>query len=194
MGTMRRIPGSASGPFNKMLADLDKANVRVGWFESSKYPDEANTPVAYVAAINELGPNKRPFMSTAAEAHDKDWGALMFQLSKQVVKGALTVEQALDAVGLACGADIQKQIASIAAAGGLSTITLVARAYRKQGMKVTGATIGQIARMVKKNPQQAQDEITDAGIRDTPLNDTGYMIATVSSSVNDKAPIPVTGV
>lgn len=191
MATITRVPGSASGPLNKMLVDLKKANVRVGWFESSKYPDEAQTPVAYVAAINELGPHARPFMSTAADAHDKDWSLLMFNLCKQVVKGSLTVEQALDGVGLACGADIQKQIAEIARAGGLSLITLVARAYRKEGMKVTGATIGQIARMVKKNPQQAQDEITDAGIRDTPLNDTGYMIATVSSSVNNGAPAPV---
>jgi hypothetical protein len=176
---------------NKALKDLSAANVRVGWFESSKYADDNSTPVAYVAAINEHGPHKRPFLQTTADEREKEWADLMFVLSKRIVNGKMSTEDALTAIGLQVGGDIQHKIAQIARGGGLSLITLVARAYRRDGMKVTGATIGQIARMVKKNPQQAQDEAV--GITDSPLNDSGYMLATVSVSVNMKDPekVPV---
>jgi hypothetical protein len=189
MATMRRVPGNASGAFAKAVKELAGANVRVGWFESSKYADENSTPVAYVAAINELGPHKRPFMQTTADARDREWSELMFQLSKRVVTGKMSTEDALTAVGLQVGGDIQHKIAEISRGGGLSLITIIARAYRRDGMKVTGATIGQIARMVKKNPQQAQDEAE--GIADAPLNDSGYMRATLSFSVDMGEPVNV---
>ncbi len=189
MATMRRVPGAASGVLSKALKELNGANVRVGWFESSRYPDDNGTPVAYVAAINELGPNKRPFMQPTADQRDAEWSALMLQLSKRIVTGKMTTQDALTAIGLQVGGDIQHKLAEITRGGGLSLITLVARAYRREGMKVTGATIGQIARMVKKNPQQAQDEA--AGEADTPLNDSGYMRATVSVSVDMSTPEPV---
>ena len=189
MATMRRVPGNASGALNKALKDLQGANVRVGWFESSKYPDKNQTPVAYLAAINELGPHKRPFMQTTADKRDREWADLMGQLSKRVVTGKMTTEQALTAVGLQVGGDIQHQIAQIAAGGGLSLITLIARAYKRDGKAVTGKTIGEIAALVKSDPAKAQEEA--AGITDAPLNDTGYMLATVSFSVdmNDAQPV-----
>lgn len=192
MATMRRVPGNASGALNKALKDLQGANVRVGWFESSKYPDKNSTPVAYVAAINELGPHKRPFMQTTADKRDGEWSALMFQLSKRIVTGKMTTKDALTAVGLQVGGDIQHTIAQISRGGGLSLITLVARAYRRDGKAVTGKTIGEIAAMIKNNPDQARKEAE--GIADAPLNDTGYMRATISFSVdmNEPQQIPTT--
>jgi hypothetical protein len=186
---MRRVPGPASGTLKRTLAQLQDANVRVGWFESSKYPDKNSTPVAYVAAINELGPHKRPFMQPTADERDKEWSAMMFQLSKRVVSGKMNVEDALTAVGLQVGADIQKKIAEISRAGGLSLITLIARAYRRDGKSVTGKTIGEIAALIKADPTKAQDEA--AGIADAPLNDTGYMRATISFSVDMAQPVQV---
>lgn len=187
MATMRKVPGGSRGILDKALIDLSKSNVRVGWFESSKYNDENQTPVAYVAAINEAGPNARPFMRPTAEARDKEWSALMFQLSKQVVKGQLTVEQALDGVGLMVGADIQKTIATITAPP-LSIITLMARKYKKNGGTVTGATIGRFAKVLMTRGAEGVDV---SGVSTKPLNDSGYMLATVSSSVNDGAAVPV---
>jgi hypothetical protein len=191
MSTMRRVPGGSSGPLNKMLIDLEKANVRVGWFESSKYNDANQTPVAYVAAINELGPHARPFMRTTAEARDTEWAALMFNLSKQVVRGALTVEQALDGVGLMVGADIQKTIATITTPP-LSIITLMARKYRMEhpGAIVTGKTIGEFAAYLDHVGAEGVDV---SGVSTKPLNDSGHMLATVSSSVNNGSPKQITG-
>lgn len=186
MATMRRVPGSASGALAKAIADLDKANLRVGWFESSRYPDKNSTPVAYVAAINELGPHKRPFMQTTADAREQEWAILMGQLSKRILTGKMTTHDALTALGLQVVGDIQHTIASISRAGGLSLITLVARAYRRDGKVVTGSTIGEIAAMVKNDPAKAQQEA--AGIADSPLNDTGYMRATIAISVDNEEP------
>lgn len=184
MTTMRRVPGGAGEKFRRTLQEMDNANVRVGWFESSKYPDEHQTPVAYIAAINELGPHARPFMRTTAEMKDVEWSAQMLQFCRQVVKGKWTVEQALTAMGLVVGGDIQQMIASITQPE-LSLITLLARKARKNGEKVTGATIGEFAARVKKDPDAVRAEV--AGINTKPLNDTGYMLATVSFSVNEKS-------
>jgi hypothetical protein len=186
MTTMKRIGGNNRQIFDKAMADLDAANVRIGWFESSKYPDKNQTPVAYVAAINELGPHARPFMRTTADEKDKDWSAFMLLLCRRIMKGLMTVEEALDALGLMAGADIQKKIAEIAAGGGLSLITLMARKARSEGKTVTGKTIGEFAAQIKKD--EAAARAYASGIRDTPLNDTGYMVATLSSSVNNKTP------
>jgi len=186
MATIHRVPGNASGAFTKALKDLSGANVRIGWFESSRYPDDNATPVAYVAAINELGPHKRPFLQTTADAREQEWAELMLQLSRRVVTGKMTTEDALSAIGLQVGGDIQHKLAEISRAGGLSLITLVARAYRRDGKKVTGKTIGEIAALIKSDPDKAREEAQ--GIADAPLNDSGYMRATVSFSVNMNEP------
>jgi hypothetical protein len=189
MATMRRVPGPASGAFKKAMLELAAANVRVGWFESSKYPDANSTPVAYVAAINEHGPHKRPFLQTTADQREREWADLMGQLSRRIVTGKMTTENALTAIGLQVGGDIQHKISEISRGGGLSLITLIARAYRRDGKAVTGKTIGEIAALIKADPTKAQDEAS--GITDAPLNDTGYMRATVSFSVNMNEPVKV---
>jgi hypothetical protein len=186
MATMTRVPGGASGALAKALKDLDKANVKVGWFESSKYPDANQTPVAYVAAINELGPHKRPFMQPTADAKDTEWSALMFQLSKRIVTGKMSVVDALTAVGLTVGADIQQTIATINDPP-LSLVTLVARKYKAEGRTISGATIGGIVEYIN-HVGEAEARSYVAGISDKPLNDSGYMLATTSFSVNDGGP------
>lgn len=189
MATMRRVPGGASGVLAKALKDLDQANVRVGWFESSKYPDANQTPVAYVAAINELGPHKRPFMQPTADKYDAEWSELMFQFSKRIVTGKMTTEQALTGMGLRVGSDIQHTISNIWSPK-LSLITLMARAARRDGQSVTGKTIGEFAAKIKED---GEDSIR-AGLGDVsekPLNDTGYMLATTSFSVDMGDAVPV---
>jgi len=186
MAKMSRTPGNASGAFKKALKDMQNANVRVGWFESSKYPDDNQTPVAYVAAINEIGPHKRPFMQPTADAREREWAELMFNLSKRVVKGKMTVEDALTAMGLQVGGDIQHTIAHVTSPP-LSLITLLARVARRDGKKVTGKTIGEFAAEIKEKGEAAiRQEV--AGISEKPLNETGYMLATTSFSVNMQAP------
>lgn len=184
---MRKVPGGAGAPFKRTLQEMDQANVRVGWFESSKYPDAHATPVAYVAAINELGPHARPFMRPTFEQNDVEWSAKMLQFCRQIVKGRWTVEEGLEAMGLVVGSDIQKTITEVTKPD-LSLITLVARKYRLEGRKVTGATIGGIAAWINR---VGADEVKAyvSGISTKPLNDTGYMLATVSYSVNEKSSV-----
>lgn len=188
MTSMRKVPGGAGQSFKRTLQEMENANVRVGWFESSKYADDNQTPVAYVAAINELGPHARPFMRPTAETKDAEWSAQMLQFCRQIVKGRWTVEQGLEAMGLVVGADIQKTITEVTKPE-LSLITLLARKARKDGQKVTGRTIGEFAARVKKDPDGVRAEVS--GISTKPLNDTGYMLATVSFSVNEKSPVVV---
>jgi hypothetical protein len=184
MATMKRVPGPARTVLDKALKDLDAANVRVGWFASSKYPDKNQTPVAYVAAINEYGPHKRPFMQPTADKYEKEWADLMLVLSKRIITGKMTVEDALVAMGLRVGSDIQKTISTITEPP-LSLITLMARKARYEGKPVTGKTIGEFAAEIKAKGEAAvRAEV--AGISTKPLNETGYMLATTSFSVNMK--------
>lgn len=189
--TMKRVKGPASAAFIKAMKDLQDATVRVGWFESSKYPDDKQMPVAYVAAINELGPHARPFMRPTADSRDKEWSALMLRLSKRIVTGKMSAEDGLTAIGLQAGGDVQKTIATITEPP-LSLITLMARAARRDGRTVTGGTIGEFAAEIKeKGESKIRSEL--GGISEKPLNDTGYMLATVSISVNMEEPKKVDG-
>lgn len=176
MGIMRRVPGKDRAPFDKAMADLNATNVKVGWFSSSRYADDNQTPVAYVAAINELGPNARPFMRPTADREEPNWAALMGQLSKRIATGKMTAEQALDAIGNLVSADIRKTISEIDSPK-LSLITLMARKARLDGKKVTGATIGQFAAQIKEQGEAAI-RAGLGGISEKPLNDTGYVLAT----------------
>lgn len=186
MATMRRVTGPTAGAFTKAMKDLQGANVRVGWFDNMHYDDANSTPVAYVAAINELGPNKRPFMQPTADKQEQAWGELMGQVSTQVVTGKRNVEWALSVIGATVVSDIQETIAGITAGGGLSIITRIARAYRREGKPVTGKTIGEIAALVKSDPSKAESIASTQ--RDTPLNDYGVMFGTISYSVNGNEP------
>lgn len=189
--TMKRVKGPSTAAFTKAMKDLQAATVRVGWFESSKYPDDKQTPVAYVAAINELGPHARPFMRPTADSRDKEWSALMLQLSKRIVTGKMSAEDGLTAIGLQAGGDIQKTIATITEPP-LSLITLMARAARRDGRTVTGGTIGEFAAEIKeKGESKIRSEL--GGVSEKPLNDTGYMLATISISVNMDEPKKVDG-
>lgn len=189
MGTMQRVPGDASGRLKTAMAELNQSNVRVGWFESARYNDDKATPVAYVAAINELGPHARPFMRTAKDESEAEWNKTMEALSRQILNGKLTALDALELLGYAVGADIKEKIATIQDPP-LSLITLIARKYRLEGRKVTGGTIGQIAQYIK-NVGDSEARASVSGISTKPLNDTGYMLATLSASVNDGSPKPV---
>lgn len=183
MATLRRVPGAGREILDKALVDLNKTSAKVGWFETSRYPDANATPVAYVAAIQELGPHARPFMRPTADERDKEWAALMLQLSRQIVKGNMTVHEAMSAIGLQAEGDIRRTITRINAPP-LSLITLMARKARLDGKKVTGATIGEFAARIAAEGEAAiRAEV--AGISTKPLNDTGYMLATLTHVVED---------
>ena len=75
--------------------------------------------------------------------------------------------------------DVSKAIAEVNAPP-LSKITLGARKYRAEGKKVTGATIGEIARLIDEN------KLDVSGVSTKPLNETGLMSATLTHVVEKK--------
>lgn len=112
-----------------MAKQLSGVSCKVGWFESSKYAD--GTPVAYVAAIQELGYAAggippRPTMRPTAAAEQGTWGKIIADGARKVVAGTFTPFDALDRVGLVAAGDIRKAISQVTAPA-LAPSTLAAR-------------------------------------------------------------------
>ena len=180
------------------LDALENAEAKVGWFESAVY--ENGRPVAAVAAGNEVGiPSRsippRPFFRPTADAKEAEWGKTAETMAGRVIEGKATAEEAMEVLGLKAGGDVLETIVSITSPA-LSPITILARAYRKNGKDVTGKTIGEIAGLIK-NQRYDITASQMAGVSTKPLNDTGHMIATLSSvTINNgqkTSEIPIAG-
>ena len=159
------------------LRGLDDLEGRVGWFPSAVYPD--GTPVAYVAAIQEYGtkgiPPRLGMRETVSE-RKAEWRRVASVVSKRVLAGKMTGNDAMLFISQTGEDDLADHISHVSAPP-LSEITLVARKMRQDGKKVTGATIGHIAAELaagKSLPMSANTK---------PLNDTGYLLATLSHAV-----------
>ena len=130
---VRRTSNEAA--IRKMLADLEKKEVRVGFFENSKYPD--GTPIAYVAAIQEFGYGPippRPFMRPAEEANKAKWLKGIAAGVRGVIAGQVTLDHALEQVGMVAAGDVRKAIKAVTAPP-LAESTVRARQRRKKGRK-----------------------------------------------------------
>lgn len=163
------------------LESLEAAQAKVGWFESAKY--ESGRPVAAVAAGNEMGiPSRsippRPFFRTTSEAKRSEWGEAAARLAGRVVEGNASAQDAMEILAARAHGDVLDTLAAITTPA-LSPITIMARAYRKNGKGVTGRTIGEIAGKIKNQSQEVTASQI-AGVSTKPLNDTGIMIATMS--------------
>lgn len=165
------------------IKELDGIETKVGWFESAKYED--GTPVALAAAANELGHGKTPprsFMRPTAIEQKKAWSNLMRDGAKAVIAGKATVRSVFEALGTKAEGDIVKTISEVYDPP-LSPITIELRAMKKANpsLVVTARTVGIAAKKVKQPGYMAP-----SGVSTKPLNDTGLMIATLTS-ITDKA-------
>jgi len=138
---------------------LEKKRVSVGWFDTAKYSN--GVPVAYVAAIQEFGyPTggipARPFVRPTLASKKTQWSEILKAGGSQVVKGAMTVDQMLGQFGMLAAGNISEAIAAVSDPA-LAASTIRARAARRAS---PGASI-------------------------KPLVDTGLMIQSVSSRVED---------
>jgi len=163
------------------LDALESTQAKVGWFESAKY--ESGRPVAAVAAGNEMGiPSRsipaRPFFRPTSEAKRSEWGDAAARLAGRVVEGKASAEDAMEILAARAHGDVLDTLAAITTPA-LSPITIMARAYRKNGKDVSGRTIGEIAGKIKnQNYEVTASQM--AGVSTKPLNDTGIMIASMS--------------
>ena len=164
------------------IKELSGIQGKVGWLPAAKYPD--GTPVAYVAAIQEYGNivhvpiPPRPFIRPAIEAKASQWSRIAAQGAKEILAGNATPDAIMVRVTEAAKGDIAKNIATLTSPP-LSPITIGARKFKKEGKKITGKTIGEIARLL------SEDELDVSGISTKPLEDTGYMSATLTSVVEN---------
>lgn len=113
---------------------------KVGYFESSKYPD--GTPVAYVAAIQEFGADEqgipaRPTMRPTIAAQSPEWARQFGAGARAVVQGKTTAPKVMEAVGMLAAGDVRKAIAELSAPP-LAESTVAARRRRYADKKTKG--------------------------------------------------------
>lgn len=167
--------------FATKIKQLDKVNVKSGWFKDSRYPD--GTPVAYVATIHEYGVvaggvhiPPRPFMRPAEADHKKQWGRFLAKQSADYLTHDRDIESEFAPVGQMIQQDIEDKIINGSHAP-LSPITLLLRKWRDDGKKITKSTVEEARRYLEKNPNATLSKNID------PLRDTGLMLATLSYKV-----------
>lgn len=161
------------------LEALGKHELKVGWFDSSKYED--GTPVAYIASIQEFGAAKksippRPFMRPAIAGYQAEWSAAAVSGFKAVADGRYTALQVLDLIGNAAAGAVRQHIAELNTPA-LSPITLLLRKRRKEGGTVTGKTVGEAAREANAGPPNV------SGVSTKPLVDSTLMMTTLTHQV-----------
>lgn len=166
MATVTHTPGPGRLTLENALASLDNHVGKVGWFSSSIYP--SGVPVAYVAAIHEFGaPSKNipPRMGLRGMIVNERpaWSKTIEMVAKLILNGSMTMSGAdlLDLIGAQAEASIRKQIASVWSPP-LKLATLQARARRSASGAPRTKTGGK------------------------PLNDTGYLMASVTHLVETK--------
>ena len=150
---------SNASAIKKVLEELGRKEIKVGFFESAKYPD--GTPIAYVAAIQEFGHGPippRPFMRPAEQQNAAKWQAGIAAGVKAALNGSVTIEHALEQVGMVAAGDVRKAIKAVTAPP-LADSTISARQRRLKGKKSASTK---------------------------PLVDSGQMIQAVTSAVVDK--------
>jgi hypothetical protein len=143
--TFYKIESEFAGNLQKALRNLENKQLKVGWFERSRYPGEPNKkglPVATVAASNEFGnPVKsipaRPFIRPTIREKQNEWASIIEKGSISVIKGNHTLNQVLEALGLKVVGDIKKTISQIWTPP-LSPRTIAARLARRSNKKLVG--------------------------------------------------------
>lgn len=143
----------------KALRELERKEIRVGFFDTAHYPD--NTPVAYVAAIQEFGYGPippRPFMRPAQAQNQQKWLAALAKGAKLSFVGKIDVSMVMAQVGMVAAGDVQKAIKAVTTPP-LAQATIDARQSRLTGKKAAS---------------------------NKPLVDTGQMLQSVTSAVVDR--------
>lgn len=108
--------GGALAKIRDRTRDFERLEVRIGVQENQQYED--GTPVAYVAAIHEYGAPEvgippRPFLRTTVAEKRKEWTGQMRDGVEAVMLGAVSVDQALEMIGMGAAGDVKKTISTV---------------------------------------------------------------------------------
>lgn len=171
-----------------VLGQLEKKDLKVGFLETSHYPD--GTPVAYVAAIQEFGHGSippRPFMRPAQETNRDKWSKAFARAVQAAINGSTDLEQGLEQLGMVAAGDVRKAIKAVTAPP-LSILTLLIRKHKKGGGTINGREVGRLAgERDFEGPRPKKDKTMNlSGVSTKPLVDEGIMIQSVNSVVENK--------
>lgn len=167
------------------LVKLANAELEVGWFEGTQYND--GTPVAGVAAVQEFGSASRaipprPFFRPTIAEKKNEWAKKTESVLGRYIEGSLTPEQSLNVIGSMVVGDVQGKISTINSPK-LSPVTIALRRLRDDGVQISGSLVGQVAQAIADG-KTAKGELGDQTYSNIkPLNDTGYMLATLTYNV-----------
>jgi hypothetical protein len=109
---------SATTNARRFLKEISDKTVRVGWFAGNQYPD-SNTPVAFVAYVNEYGgkrgdveiPARAP-MRTTVDTKGGDIANVARKLIAKGVRGELDGDTMLNQLGIYAQSALQETIGS----------------------------------------------------------------------------------
>lgn len=115
-----------------LYRELGRKQIKVGFFEHSHYPD--GTPIAYVAAIHELGYPAggippRPFFRPAMAEHQHEYADLTARAVAAAVRETISLQNGLSQIGAKAAGDVQLAIQSVTTPP-LKSATIAARARR----------------------------------------------------------------
>lgn len=182
---MGRVTVDLSGlkQLQKALEDADGETLQVGWFESAKY--DADTPVAAIAAMQEFGTKSappRPFFRPAVAENESKWATLADSGGAAVIDGRATMSDVFNGLGLTVQADVKNAITGPHRA--LSPVTLALRKLKHDGVAINGTVVGAVAAAVARG-ETGPGQIGAPFSNDTPLQDSGIMLATITYNVGE---------
>lgn len=175
MATVKGVKGSGAKKLELMIAGLKDQQAKVGFMESAKYED--GTPVAYVAAIQEFGHGPippRPFMRPTILREEKRWK----DISEKAAKATYSTEKTLNLIGADAAGGIRQSISDVTTPP-LSPTTLRLRKLKREGVKITGKTVGE-AHAYANSPGADL-----SGVSTKPLVFDGILIGSVTHVVED---------
>lgn len=161
---MKRENGPGMIGLKNIMKEAGILEGKVGWDKSAVYPaEDGGLPVAQVAATQEYGdPTKfipsRSFMRSTIAEKKTEWSSKMAKLAKLVIQGKDTVKGVFTKIVLTAEGDFVKKISTL------------------QNPPLAQSTID--ARLRKRRNKTVIGNLTK------PLVDSGYMLATLDSTVN----------
>jgi hypothetical protein len=153
--------GIDKSKFESILNDLNNYEGRIGWDASAVYPN--GEQAAYVATIQEFGDPahnipKRSFLRSTMAEKTQSWKELNEKSSKAILKGKVSPKDAFTKLVLGAEGDFVEKITTLTSPP-LKEATKQARLRKRKDKKTMG-------------------------LLDKPLIDTGYMLATLTSTVD----------
>jgi hypothetical protein len=174
---------SAIKKLQEALKDANNEKLQVGWFSSANYTD--SLPVAQVAFWQEFGTKTappRPFFRPAVADNTTKWAALVDSGANAVLEGRARMSDVFNGLGLTAQADVKNAINSQNTA--LSPVTLALRKLKNDGQTINGTLVGAVASAIERG-ETGSGQLGEPFSNDTPLVDTGLMLAAITYNVGE---------